>query len=166
MVIVETDRLRLRTLEKEDLDALMTIWGNEEVMKYCGGAGNREREERALKFYMNLQKEKGYSPYAVTLKENRQLIGVCGFNPPYDHPYMELMYHFSKEYWGKGYATEAAKACIHYAKDFLQAAKIVGFIEIENSASENVLRKLGFLYKGEKWHEGSQKKDGYFELEL
>ena len=63
MITVETDRLLLRTLEEEDINALMSIWGDEYVMKYSGGAGNREREER------------GYSPYAVSLKENSELIG-------------------------------------------------------------------------------------------
>ena len=163
MIIVETDRLLLRTLKEEDIDVLMSIWGDKDVMRYSGGAGNREREERALKFYINLQTEKGYSPYAVILKENSELIGVCGFNPPYDHDHMELMYHFAKIYWGKGYATEAARACIYYARDQLLADKIVAFIDPANQSSEKVLKKLGFVYKGIKWHEGSKKKEPYFE---
>jgi [ribosomal protein S5]-alanine N-acetyltransferase len=142
----------------------MFIWG--EVMKYCGGSGSKEREERALVFYINLQKERGYSPYAVILKKNSELIGVCGFNPPYDQKYMELMYHFANKYWGKGYATEAAKACIGYAKENLKSEKIVAFIEPNNEASEKVLKKLGFVYKGRKWHGGSKKEEPWFELVL
>ena len=164
--IAGTDRLLLRTLNERDIDAVLSFWGDEEVMKYCGGAGNREREERALKFYINLQKERGYSPYAVILKENNELIGVCGFNPPYDHEYMELMYHFAKKYWGKGFATEAANACIYYARESLMAKKIAAFIDPSNQASEKVLKKLGFIFKGMKWHEGSKKEEPYFELEL
>ncbi|WP_260471823.1 GNAT family N-acetyltransferase [Bacillus sp. HMF5848] len=163
MIIAETMRLLLRTLEVEDIDALMNFWGDEEVMKYCGGAGTREREERALAFYINLQNEREYSPYAVILKENGNFIGVCGFNPPYDHEYMELMYHFAKDYWGKGYATEAAKACLQYAIEHLRSDKIVAFIDPNNQGSENVLRKLGFTYKGLKWHGGSKKEEPYFE---
>lgn len=165
MIIVETDRLLLRKLEVEDIDALMSVWGDEEVMKYCGGAGDREREESALKFYIHLQNERGYSPYAVILKENSELIGVCGFNPPCDHENMELMYHFAKKYWGKGYATEAARACIHYAREHLKSDKIVAFIDPNNQGSEKVLKKLGFIFKGTKWHDGSKKEEPYFELE-
>ncbi|WNF36903.1 GNAT family N-acetyltransferase [Bacillaceae bacterium IKA-2] len=166
MKIVETDRLFIRKLEEEDIDALMSVWGDKDVMKYCGGAGNREREERALKFYINLQNERGYSPYAVIQKENSQLIGVCGFNPPYDHECMELMYHFAKKYWGKGYATEAAVACLNYARDYLMSDKIVAFIDPNNHGSEKVLNKLGFKFKGLKWHEGSKKEEPYFKLKL
>ncbi len=164
--VAETKRLLLRTLDENDIDLVLTFWGDEEVMKYCGGAGDRKREESALKYYINLQNERGYSPYAVILKENNQLIGVCGFNPPYDHEYMELMYHFAKKYWGKGIATEAARACINYAREYLIAEKIVAFIDPNNHASENVLKKLGFIFKGTKWHGGSKKEEPYFELEL
>lgn len=166
MIVAQTDRLLLRTLAEEDLDAVLDFWGDEEVMKYCGGAGSREREERALKFYINLQNERGYSPYAVILKENAELIGVCGFNPPYDHEYMELMYHFAKKYWGKGFATEAGIACVNYAREYLNAEKIVAYIDPNNQASEKVLTKLGFIYQGMKWHGGSKSNEPYFELKL
>jgi len=164
--IYETDRLYLRTLNIEDIDSVLRFWGDEEVMKYCGGAGTREQEMKSLKFYINLQEEKGYSPYAVILKENNEVIGVCGFNPPDNKEDIELVYHFAKEYWGKGYATEAANACVNYAREYLNRDKIVAFIYPSNKSSENILLKLGFVFKGVKWHGGSKKEDLYFELTL
>jgi len=166
ILIAETERLLLRDLEENDIDALMFIWGDEEVMKYCGGSGSKEREESALAFYINLQKERGYSPYAVILKENSELIGVCGFTPPYDQEHMELIYHFAKKYWGKGYATEAARACVGLARGNLKSEKIVAFIDPNNEGSEKILKKLGFMFKGRKWHGGSKKEEPWFELEL
>ncbi|MBS4538950.1 GNAT family N-acetyltransferase [Clostridium sp. D2Q-11] len=166
MKIYETDRLYLRTLNIEDIDSVMSFWGDEEVMKYCGGAGNREQEMKSLKFYINLQKEKGHSPYAIILKENNEVIGVCGFNPPDNNEDIELVYHFAKGYWGKGYATEAAIACVNYARKYLNRDTIVAFIDPSNKSSENILIKLGFIFKGVKWHGGSKNEDLYFELTL
>lgn len=166
MIIASTQRLTLRTLNEEDLDSLMGIWGDPEVMRYSGGAGSREREERSLKFYIKLQIEKGYSPYAVILKESNRLIGVCGFNPPSDHGEVELVYHFSKNYWGNGYATEAAKACIEYARDHSITDRLAAFIDPNNQGSEKVLQKLGFTYSGTKFHGGSQKVEPFFTLHL
>lgn len=166
LIITETARLFLRTLKKDDIDDLMIIWGDEDVMIHCGGAGNREWEIKALEFYINLHMEKGYSPYAVILKENNELIGVCGFNPPHGDGHLELMYHFAKRYWGKGYATEAAKACINYAKVNLNIDIIAALIDKNNGESENVLRKLGFKYKGNEWHSISKKEEPCYELIL
>lgn len=153
MKVLETKRLLLSTLKEENLDDLMTIWGDPEVMKYCGGAGTKERELRALRFYINLQAEKGYAPYLVQLKETNDVIGVCGFNPPNLDGIPELMYHFAKPYWGLGYATEAASACIDYGWNYLKLPKIAAAIYAENDASKHILSKLNFYYKGEKYLE-------------
>ena len=75
MIIIETEKLLLRTLEPSDLDALMDIWGNDEVMKYCGGAGTREQELRSLQYYINMQKERGFSPYLVLHKDTLEILG-------------------------------------------------------------------------------------------
>ncbi len=166
MIILETERLILRTLESDDLDSVMTFWGDAEVMRYCGGAGAREREQRALQYYTNLQEEKGFSPYLTLLKPDHQVIGVCGFNPP-THGYdAELMYHFAKPYWEKGYATEAAKACIQYAENHLDLVRIGASIDPENQASRHVLEKVGFQSVGMKWCEATQQYEPYFEITI
>jgi len=166
MITFETDRLILRTLQRENLDSVMDFWGNEEVMKFCGGAGTKERELKSIEFYMNLQNEKGFSPYIVILKENSEVIGACGFNPTKNDCEIELIYHFSQMYWGKGYATEAAKACINHARDNLKISNIIASIHPNNNSSRNVLEKLGFEFKGMKWCEDTQEEEPYFELPI
>lgn len=166
MRILETDRLILRTLNIDDIDCVMNFWGDIEVMKYCGGAGTRERELKALQFYINLQKEKGFSPYIVAIKESGKVIGVCGFNPPNDGYDAEIMYHLAKDYWGRGYATEAAQACIDYARRHTKISRLGASIDPENGASRNVLEKLGFKCIGMKWCEVTNQEEPYFELIL
>jgi len=166
VVMFETNRLLLRTLKREDLDSVMDFWGNEEVMKYCCGAGNRQRELKAIEFYINLQKEKGFSPYLVILKENSEVIGACGFNPTKNDCEIELIYHFAQKYWGRGYATEAANECINNTRDNLKINKVIASIDPRNIASKKVLEKLGFEFRGMKWFEETKQEEPYFELNI
>lgn len=166
MVTFETDRLLLRTLKTEDLDSVLDFWGNEEVMKYCGGAGSREREQKAIAFYINIQNEKGFSPFLVSLKENSEVIGACGFNPTENDYEIELIYHFAQKYWGKGYATEAANACINYVRENLKIQKIIASIDPNNNVSKKILGKLGFEFMGMKWFEDTKEEEPYFEMKV
>jgi ribosomal-protein-alanine N-acetyltransferase len=166
ILMIHTKRLYLRALEENDIDNLMHIWGNSEVMKFSGGAGTYDMEKRSLSFYMNLQKEKGYAPYAVILKDNNVFIGVCGFNPPHDGGSVEIMYHFAKPFWGKGYATESAIAVINYVKSNLDFHELSAYVDPNNQKSMRVLEKLGFTYEGVKFHKISQKEEAYYIIHL
>ncbi len=164
MIILETERLILRTLEMEDIDLVMSFWGDEEVMRYCGGAGSKERELRSLRYYINMYNERGFSPYLTILKGSGDILGVCGFNPPNNGYDAEILYHLAKKYWGMGYATEAAKACLEYAKNHLKIRRIGASIDPENTASQKILEKLGFQYVGMIWCEETHQDEPYFEM--
>lgn len=164
MCIIETRRLCLRYLIQTDINELMEIWGNPEVMKYSGGAGTYEMEKKSLEFYIGLQKDKGYAPLAVILKESNTFIGVCGFNPPHDGGSLEIMYHLGKPYWGNGYATEASQAILDYAKSSLKLSKLSAYVDPNNKQSIRILEKLGFTYKGIEFHKGSQKHEPFYEI--
>ena len=165
-MVFETERLIFEKLKLEDLDSIMPIWGDAEIMKYCGGAGTRERELRALQYYIYMQQEKGFSPYKVIVKESGKTIGVCGFNPPARGYDTELMYHLLKSAWGKGYATEAAKGCIDFAKRELNIEKIGASVDLNNPASQKVLIKAGFQFVGMKWCEETKQDEYYYEFIL
>lgn len=166
MVVTETRRLLLRTLHLHDLDALMDIWGMEEVMKYCGGAGTREQELRSLTYYIRMQEERGFSPYLVLHKETKEVLGVCGFNPPEEDYDALLMYHFARGHWGKGYGTEAAAACVDYARVSLNLQKIGASVDPHNLASQRILEKIGFRFIGKKWFEDLKQDELCYELEF
>lgn len=165
MTVMETERLILRLLELSDLDEMMLIWGDQEVMKYCGNAGTREQEMKSLEYYIKMQNTIGFSPYVVILKESGEVVGVCGFNPPDHDCDAELMYHFKKAHWGNGYATEAARACVDYAST-LTSIKVIGAsIEAENISSKSVLVKLGFDSVEENWKDVIEQKILYYKKE-
>ena len=84
----------------------------------------------------------GYGRYAVRLKENRKLIGMCGFlNETYG---IDFGYRYSKDSWGKGLGFEAGKEVLEYGFSVLGLEKVVGLTAEKNYGSIRILEKLGF----------------------
>jgi len=160
MIILETDRLILRTWELTDEDAGFAIWGDKEVVKYIPTAEVLAREQvvASIKRGIDHQIKYGYQHWAVVLKENQRLIGACGFNHLDDESEnglsradaitIELSFHFQRSFWGNGYASEAAEACIAYAKEKLDVKRIVAGVNRQNVRSVRILEKLDFNYMG------------------
>lgn len=164
---LETERLLLRTLRLEDIDEVMEFWGNEEVMEYCYGAGNRERVARSINHYAQNHDKKGFSVYLVIAKETGHPIGACGYNPTRNTDEIELIYHYKKESWGKGYATEAAKACIKYVdENLININKITASVDPRHAVSIKVLEKLGFKYTHSEYCDMTKQNEPYYELLL
>ncbi|MFN0199985.1 MAG: GNAT family N-acetyltransferase [Bacteroidia bacterium] len=146
-IILETPRLLLREFtlaDKHDFFALNSDW---EVVQYTGNLPF-ENMEAAVNVLENViikgQYEKyGMGRWAVIEKESQALLGWCGVRPNENDGEIDLGYRYFRQYWGKGFATEAAKAVLEYAKNELQLAKIAGKAQIENIASIKVLSKIG-----------------------
>lgn len=90
----------------------------------------------------------GIGRWAVTLKSTGEFLGWSGLKlitePINSHiNYYDVGYRFIKEYWGKGYATESAKAAIDFGFEVLKAPEIIGIADIKNLESIRVLEKLG-----------------------
>lgn len=114
--LAETERLALRDFTLADVQAAREFWGDEEVMKASGGATSHSALPQVLAGYRKCQLEKGLSVYAVVEKSTGEVIGAAGFNLTESDGHAELIYHFSRNSWGKGYATEAVCACIELAR--------------------------------------------------
>ncbi|WP_273122459.1 GNAT family N-acetyltransferase [Bacillus weihaiensis] len=165
-VIAETDRLLLRVFKETDVEAAMAFWGNQEVMEHCLGAIPHNHLHKALAAYATCQKEKGLSMYAVVEKESNRVIGAAGFNVRISSESVELLYHFAKVAWGKGYATEAAAACVKFAIENAKVKKIYASADKGNAGSLKILEKIGFENKGMKWFDDTKQKEPYFELNV
>jgi [ribosomal protein S5]-alanine N-acetyltransferase len=121
-------------------------------MRYIG-TGNSYSEsiddtERRLQDLMDHQDEHGFSLWAVTDRANGTVMGDAGLIH-YAHrgPEIELAYRLAKPYWGKGYATEAARAWVRHGFDELGLDRIVAVTHPENAASQRVLEKVGMRYE-------------------
>jgi len=133
----------------DDLDDLLPILGNPEVMKHLGiEAGttlSREETETTLGQMMEAWKQRGWGRWVVINKEDGKLIGFCGYRLLDGAP--ELLYVFAKSAWGRGLATEAARASLRYGFEELQFERIIAATRHANTASISVMRKIGMKYE-------------------
>lgn len=152
-IILETERLRLRTWSVDDAGAGFRIWGDPEVMRYVGtGQPNASVEEtRAwLERMIAHQQRHGFCFWAVVDKKTGQLLGSCGMGYQRDGGLpIEFGYTLARSHWGRGLTTEAAAACLRYAFEELRLPELSASVDSRNIASQRVLEKIGFTYQRE-----------------
>ncbi|MEZ0184446.1 GNAT family N-acetyltransferase [Flavobacterium oncorhynchi] len=146
MIVVETKRTCIKQIEQNDLEALYSICGNNELMKFVGDSKplSIEQTQKWIEVSISNYKSKGFGMYGVFFKDNNQFIGYCGLVHSEDVNDNELIYALMKEYWGLGLATELADAIIKYGFETLKLKTIYASIDPANTASEKVLLKSGF----------------------
>jgi len=148
-VIAESERIILRLMDAGDEAQLKSVWCDPETMKYCGGAMQPERILEIIKRDRRVYAKCGNAVFAVVRKADRKLIGIAGCKLDEENPRRgELIYHFAREAWGKGYATETVQAYLDWVRmhgrmDFVHAS-----VMPENMASISVLKKCGFNQNG------------------
>ena len=151
---IETERLLLRPFTPRDAEALHAIWGDPAAARF-GGDWPRPETVADTRAYLEPivagQAERGYASWAVIERETGRLIGDCGLFPADGAgPDVELAYGLAPDVWGRGYATEAAAACVRAGFDQLELDRIVADVDPANTASIRVLEKAGFERAGEK----------------
>ncbi len=148
--ILETERLVLRTWTYADDERLFEICSDAETMLHIGDRKPYETIEKAREFLnwvVPYQLKMGFSRWAVIGKETGEIIGSCGLAFR-DMPEIELGYLFDRKFWGKGFATEAARGCLRYGFGKLGLKKMVALTDLDHEQSQNVLRKIGFRERG------------------
>ena len=144
-VTLETARLRLREFKPQDVDALQAVLGDPVAMQFYPAAFDRLGVEDWIKRNLERYARDGFGLWAVLLKDSNELIGDCGciVQDVEGRSEIEVGYHVRRDLWGKGYATEAARACIEYAFSRLGAERVISMIRPENLQSRRVAEKNG-----------------------
>lgn len=154
-MMLETERLILRKLEETDDERMFLMDSDPEVMKYLGTpVKSREESQEIIRMIQKQYEENGVGRWAVIEKESGLLIGWCGLKllkePINGHvETLDLGYRFIPEFWGKGYAWEAAKATLDYGFNELSANTIYAYADAGNAGSNYILTKMGFENTGE-----------------
>jgi [ribosomal protein S5]-alanine N-acetyltransferase len=151
IVLFQSTRLLFRQFTLDDAQLLVDLNSDPEVMKYLHEPETTmENAPQVLRDIILPQYENGLGRWAVFLKYTEEFIGWCGLKYLAGSNEIDLGYRFKKQYWGKGYATEAAKTCISYAFAHLNVQKIIARAHIDNNASLHVIKKCGmnFLREG------------------
>lgn len=148
-----TSRLHLRPFTRADHEAIHVVYADPEVMRYVGHGAHQTLAEtaNALRIYGDVLARRGYSFLAVTERATGAVIGDGGLHPMGGvGPDVELGYTLARSVWGRGYATELGRALIQYAFTELRVPRVVAQVEPANTASRNVLAKLGMTERGER----------------
>jgi ribosomal-protein-alanine N-acetyltransferase len=149
-IVAETERLLLRRIDQDDLDAYAALNADPEVTRYLGSGRTRTREETQaeIDYVVRSYEQRGYSLWATVRKSDGAFIGRCGLlNWHLDgSDEVEVAYGLSRPYWGSGYATEAARAVRDWAFAHLDVERLVSLIVPENEASKNVAKKNGMRF--------------------
>jgi len=149
--LIETPRLLLRPFGPGDAVLVHRVYSDPEVMRYVatGPMADLAVTERLLADYQAHQTRLGYSFWAVIERSSGALIGDAGlYRTPTGE--VELGYTLGLQWWGRGYATEAASAWLECAFSSLGIFEVVALAEPANVASLHVLEKLGMRRTGER----------------
>jgi len=147
-VIIETDRLLLREFTEDDAPLLYELNLDPEVIRFTHDPLTNVEHAKKVLIEVILPQYVSYDHgrWAVHVKSNLEFIGWCGLKYLSDTNEVDLGYRFMKRFWGNGYATEAALACIAYGFARLNLHRIVGRALPGNLTSIKVLEKCGMKY--------------------
>lgn len=153
---IETERLLLRPLELRDADGMFLLDSNPKVHLYLGNNPVKTIAE-SIGYIKNIQeqyKTNGIGRFAVIDKESGEFIGWSGIKFITEEEnnhinFYEIGYRFREEFWGKGYAYEAAKAWRDYAFNQLKVDILYASAHIDNIGSRKILEKIGLNLKNE-----------------
>lgn len=148
--VLQTNRLLLRRLRRDDFAALCKILQDGEVMYAYEGAFTDEEVGEWLSRQLARYDMWGFGLWAAISKSSGELIGQCGvtMQPWNGGEVAEVGYLFRRDCWHKGYATEAARACRDYAFDVLGFDEVCSIIRDGNQPSVRVAQRNGMRRQG------------------
>lgn len=157
-----TDRLWLREIVPSDLKNVYKGLSDEMVTQYYAvHFSTLESTQEQMDWYDNLWKTQTGIWWAICEKHSKNFMGTFGYyNYKKADQYAEIGYWLMPDFWGKGYATEALLAILNFGEQTLNLSKIEAFVEAENKASGDLLKKLGF--RKDKLMKDSEIKNGRF----
>jgi ribosomal-protein-alanine N-acetyltransferase len=153
--MIETERLKMRPLTRDDLQWLIEMRTRPEVYKYLGGTRmqNAESITKRVEFYLECY-EKGLGQCVMIWKATGERIGCSGLQPLEDTGEIEVGYTLQPEFWRKGIGYECAMAWLAHGFDKLGLERIVAIAIKENVGSWKIMEKCGMHYQGIEEHYG------------
>lgn len=163
--IIQTEHLALRELTMNDLQAWYQILSEQETMQYYPGPFDLEQTKKWINWNLDNYSKYGFGLWAVILKETNQFIGDCGITMQNIYGdgnlFPEIGYHVDKQFWCKGYASQAAKACLKYAFENKDFTEVFSYQKWTNIPSRRVAEKMGMSLREERIDEINTKTSVY-----
>lgn len=150
MTTLLTPRLLLRRWREADIAPMTTINSDPEVMRWIGDGSVRDQEEQtrsSLALWEHGWETEGFGLFAVEVRATGELAGFTGLSVPHYLPEVlpavEIGWRLGRPFWGRGLATEAARAALDFGLGERGLERIVSIVQVGNDASERVMNKLG-----------------------
>lgn len=152
--IVETERLAFRYFTLDDLPQLIEQRSDPDVNRFLGGPARQNADALAtrIRFYIGCYDSHGFGMCPMIWKETGETIGGAGLQPLENTDEIEVGYSVIKTFWGKGIATEAARGWMDFGFNEKGLERIVGVTDLDNTASQHILKKLGMSYEKTEIH--------------
>ncbi len=150
-MILETERLTLRPFREADLDSYAAMCTDAEVMRFLSATGailSRADAWRQMSMYLGHWELRGYGTWAVEERGTGEFVGRVGLHYPEGWPDRELGWTIARKFWGRGYASEAARGAIAHAFDTLEWPHLVSLIHPDNHRSARLAERLGYYVHG------------------
>lgn len=150
MIEIETERLLLRPMTDADLEWYASLRADAEVMRFIGATGTltREQSKERLDRLLACWTQHGLGMFSVRPRDDATPIGWAGLQPLDGSEEIEVGYGFGRPAWGRGFATEAARAVVRWGFADRALERIVAVAYPENDASRRVMEKLGMRHEG------------------
>ena len=150
---LETPRLLLRPWREEDREPFAALNADPQVMRYFPSTQGRVASDASIDAWQSQFAERGWSNWAVALREGGTFIGFVGLSVPRRQlpfsPCVEIGWRLAAAHWGRGYATEAARASLAAGFQQLGLDEIVSFTALQNRPSRAVMERIGLCDSGE-----------------
>jgi RimJ/RimL family protein N-acetyltransferase len=145
-----TNRLLLRMLEHSDFEEYAAIHTDAEVTRFTARAHlDRMETWKHMAMIVGHWHLRGFGMWGAFERDSGRLVGRVGFHQPDGWPDFELGWTMGRVSWGKGYAPEAARACLDYAFNVMKRDHVISLIDPLNTASIRVAEKIGETVEGE-----------------
>jgi RimJ/RimL family protein N-acetyltransferase len=149
-IAIETERLLLRNWERRDREPFARLNADERVMEFMPARLSRAESDDYVDHIEDHFREHGFGVYALELRREREFVGYTGLVVPgfdaHFTPCVEIGWRLSAEHWGRGLATEAAKAAVRFAFESLALDSLVSFTVPANTRSRRVMEKIGMTH--------------------
>lgn len=149
--VLETERMILRPIKMDDAEDMYAYGSDPEVTRYVTWHAHQSIEEtqQFISFLLGKYEEGAVSQWGIEHKESGRLIGTMGFiNWNTKHFKAEVGYALSREFWNRGYTSEAMKAIIDFGWNQMKLVRIEARCMPDNINSARVMEKVGMQYEG------------------
>lgn len=150
---LETERLRLRDWREEDAGDFHRLHCDPEVMATLGSVRDYQYTVDLIADLKNrARRNGGYTFWALERRSDRRVIGFCGLDRGHEGTIvgeLEIGWRLARECWGKGYAREAALACLEWAEQNLSDGRVVAVTSRMNERSRRLMERIGMTHHPE-----------------